>query len=200
MQENLFDKDHLIAMQMNEGSELEWHMPASYPDLTGYKQIAVDLETCDPHLTTLGPGWARKEGFIVGIAIAAGDESWYFPIRHQNGHNLDPKMTMKWLKTQMATPRIDKIMHNATYDLGWLRAEGVDVQGRVIDTMITGAIVDENRYSYSLNNLGRDYLELSGRTRSSCARLRLSGASTPRRRCTSCRQSTSGSTQSRTRP
>jgi hypothetical protein len=25
--------------------------------------------------------------------------------------------------------------------------------------MITGAIVDENRYSYSLNNLGRDYLE-----------------------------------------
>jgi hypothetical protein len=63
MQENLFDKDHLIAMQMNEGSELEWHMPtASYPDLTGYKQIAVDLETCDPNLTTLGPGWARKEG------------------------------------------------------------------------------------------------------------------------------------------
>jgi DNA polymerase I-like protein with 3'-5' exonuclease and polymerase domains len=144
---------------MNEGSELEWHMPTSYPDLTGYKQIAVDLETCDPHLTTLGPGWARKEGFIVGIAIAAGDESWYFPIRHQNGHNLDPKMTMKWLKTQMATPQIDKIMHNATYDLGWLRAEGVNVQGRIIDTMITGAVVDENRYSYSLNNLGRDYLE-----------------------------------------
>jgi DNA polymerase I-like protein with 3'-5' exonuclease and polymerase domains len=159
MQENLFDKDHLIAMQMNEGSELEWHMPASYPDLTGYKQIAVDLETCDPHLTTLGPGWARKEGFIVGIAIAAGDESWYFPIRHDNGHNLDPKITMKWLKTQMATPQIDKIMHNATYDLGWLWAEGVEVQGRVIDTMITGAVVDENRYSYSLNNLGRDYLE-----------------------------------------
>jgi DNA polymerase I-like protein with 3'-5' exonuclease and polymerase domains len=59
----------------------------------------------------------------------------------------------------MATPQIDKIMHNATYDLGWLRAEGVNVQGRVIDTMITGAVVDENRYSYSLNNLGRDYLE-----------------------------------------
>jgi hypothetical protein len=50
-------------------------------------------------------------------------------------------------------------MHNATYDLGWLRAEGVNVQGRIIDTMITGAVVDENRYSYSLNNLGRDYLE-----------------------------------------
>jgi DNA polymerase I-like protein with 3'-5' exonuclease and polymerase domains len=159
MQESLFDKDHLIAIQMNEGAELEWHMPSGYPDLTGYKQIAIDLETCDPRLTTLGPGWARKDGFIVGVAVAAGDESWYFPIRHENGHNLDPKITMKWLKTQMATPRIDKIMHNATYDLGWLWAEGVEVQGRVIDTMITGAVVDENRWSYNLNNLGKDYLD-----------------------------------------
>ena len=159
MQESLFDKDHFIALQMNEGAELEWHMPSGYPDLTGYKQIAIDLETCDPNLTKLGPGWARKDGFIVGIAVAAGDESWYFPIRHQNGHNLDPKITMRWLKTQMDTPRIDKIMHNATYDLGWLWAEGVNVQGRVIDTMITGAVVDENRWSYSLNNLGKDYLD-----------------------------------------
>jgi DNA polymerase I-like protein with 3'-5' exonuclease and polymerase domains len=49
-------------------------------------------------------------------------------------------------------------MHNATYDAGWLRAEGIEVQGRIIDTMITGALVDENRFSYALNSLGRDYL------------------------------------------
>ena len=58
----------------------------------------------------------------------------------------------------MATPHIDKIMHNATYDAGWLRAEGVEVQGRIIDTMIAAPLVDENRFSFSLNNLGRDYL------------------------------------------
>jgi len=158
MQGNGLDKDQVIAAQMNEPRELAWNIPTEYPDLTQHKQIAVDLETCDPRLTTLGPGWARKDGFIVGIAVAAGDWEGYFPIRHANGHNLDPKITMRWLKKQMATPHIDKIMHNATYDLGWLRAEGVEVQGRIIDTMITGAIVDENRMSYSLNNLGRDYL------------------------------------------
>jgi len=157
-QGNALDKDQVIAAQMNEPPELAWNIPTEYPDLRQYKQIAVDLETCDPRLTTLGPGWARNDGFIVGIAVAAGDWEGYFPIRHSNGHNLDPKMTMKWLKAQMATPHIDKIMHNATYDLGWLRAEGVNVQGRIIDTMITGAIVNENRFSYSLNNLGRDYL------------------------------------------
>lgn len=147
-------------MDLGEKLEPDWNIPSGYPDLTPYPQIAIDLETCDPNLTTLGPGWARNDGFIVGIAIAAGDQAWYFPIRHENGHNLDPKMTMRWLKKQMATPHIDKIMHNATYDLGWLLAEGVEVQGRVIDTMITGAIVDENRFSYSLNNLGKDYIDM----------------------------------------
>ena len=40
----------------------EWVMPTSFPDLSGYREIAIDLETHDPNLTTLGPGWARKDG------------------------------------------------------------------------------------------------------------------------------------------
>ena len=159
MQKELFEKDSIIAAQMNQAKELVWNIPTEFPDLTGYKQIAIDLETCDPNLMSLGPGWARKDGYIVGIAVAAGDWEGYYPIRHENGHNMDAKIALRWLKKQMATPHIDKIMHNATYDLGWLMAEGVKVEGRIIDTMITGALVDENRWSYSLNNLGRDYLK-----------------------------------------
>jgi DNA polymerase I-like protein with 3'-5' exonuclease and polymerase domains len=160
-QGEFFEKDVLIASQMNQGAEDDWIIPTEFPDLTQYKQIAIDLETCDPNLTTLGPGWARKDGYIVGIALAAGDWYGYFPIRHANGQNLDARITMKWLRMQMATPHIDKVMHNATYDLGWLLAEGVEVQGRIIDTMITGAVVDENRFSYSLNNLGRHYISMT---------------------------------------
>ena len=143
-----------------DDTTMDWQMPVEFPDLTKHKQIAVDLETYDPNLTTLGPGWVRKDGYIVGVAVAAGDYRGYFPMRHQNGHNLDPKMVMRWLQRQMATPHIDKIMHNATYDAGWLSAEGVKIEGRIIDTMVTGAIVDENRLSYSLNNLGRDYIDM----------------------------------------
>ena len=153
-----FTKDSIIAAQMNQPKELAWNIPTEFPDLTHHKQIAVDLETCDPNLMTLGPGWVRKDGFVVGIAVAAGDWEGYFPIRHANGHNMDARIALKWLQKQMATPHIDKIFHNATYDVGWLRAEGIKVEGRIIDTMITGAVVDENRFSYSLNNLGRDYL------------------------------------------
>ena len=147
-------------MDLGEKLVPDWNIPPEFPDLTNYPQIAIDLETCDPNLMTMGPGWARKDGFIVGIAVAAGDNAWYFPIRHENGHNMDPKMTLKWLRKQMATPHIDKLMHNATYDAGWLLAEGVEVQGRIIDTMVAAPLVDENRFSYSLNNLGRDYIDM----------------------------------------
>ena len=151
------DKDYQIRAEM-ELVDTDWNIPTEFPDLSGYSQIAVDLETKDPNIKTQGPGWARKDGHIIGIAVAAGDFKGYFPLRHQNGHNLDPTMTMRWLKAQMSTPDIDKIMHNATYDAGWMRAEGVEVQGRIVDTMITGALVNENRWSFGLDAMARDYV------------------------------------------
>ena len=135
----------------------EWVMPTSFPDLSGYREIAIDLETHDPNLTTLGPGWARKDGKVAGVAVAAGDDAWYFPFGHKNGSNLDRKVVLRWLQKQVATPMQRKIMHNAQYDLGWLLAEGVEVQGEVVDTMVVAAIVDENRMSYSLDNLAKEY-------------------------------------------
>lgn len=135
----------------------EWMAPTSFPDLSGYREVAIDLETHDPNLTTLGPGWARKDGKVVGVAVAAGDDAWYFPFAHKNGPNLDRKTVLRWLQKQVATPLQRKIMHNAQYDLGWLLAEGVEVQGTVIDTMVVAALVDENRLSYSLDNLAKEY-------------------------------------------
>lgn len=150
-------EDFLLKFDLSN-PEAEWFMPTEYPDLTKAKAIAIDLETRDPDLTTLGSGWATGNGEIVGIAIAAGDFSGYFPIRHRAGPNMDPKLTLRWLRKQMDTPDIPKIMHNAPYDLGWLIAEGVEVKGRIIDTMIAAPLIDENRLTYRLDALGKDYL------------------------------------------
>jgi len=138
--------------------EQDWLPPEVFPDLTRSEYIAIDLETNDPNLMTLGPGWARGDGFIVGIAIAAGDFVGYYPIAHEGGGNIPLKKVMTWLKDQLATPKIPKIMHNATYDAGWLRWAGVKIQGTIIDTMVAAPLIDENRFSYSLNNLAKDYL------------------------------------------
>jgi len=135
----------------------EWVMPDGYPDLSDAREIAIDLETRDPNLTTMGSGWPRKDGYVIGVAVAVEGKAWYFPIRHENGGNFDAKQTLRWLSDIVSVER-DYIMHNAMYDLGWLWAEGIEVKGRVIDTMIVAALLDENRFSYALNALGRDYL------------------------------------------
>tara|TARA_R110000772_G_scaffold1863_7_gene6332 strand:- start:2641 stop:4521 length:1881 start_codon:yes stop_codon:yes gene_type:complete len=132
-------------------------MPDGYPDLSEAREVSIDLETCDPNLTSRGSGWPRKDGYVIGIAVAVDGAAWYFPIRHDNGSNLDVKQTLRWLADVCSVER-DYIMHNAMYDLGWLWAEGIEVKGRIVDTMIVAALVDENRFSYALNALGRDYL------------------------------------------
>jgi len=135
----------------------EWDPPSSFPDLTGYDRIAIDLETRDPNLMKLGPGWCRNDGYVIGYAVAAGDFVGYYPVRHEDG-NLPEKLVVNWLKKQMATPKIEKVMHNAMYDLGWMRWAGIEVQGPIIDTMIAAPLLNENRRYYNLNSLTGEYL------------------------------------------
>ena len=135
----------------------DWTTPKSFPDLSNEKSIAIDLETRDPNLKTLGSGWTRKDGEIVGIAVATPNFNGYFPIGHDVGGNMDRNMVLNWFKDVCKTPG-NKIFHNASYDLGWIRSYGYQVNGKLIDTMIAAAIVDENKFSYSLNNLAKDYL------------------------------------------
>ena len=135
----------------------EWVPPLELPDITSASKIAIDLETCDPNLKELGPGWARGDGFVVGYAIATDGWSGYIPVRHKGGGNLDERIVNRWLKKVFECPA-DKIMHNAQYDMGWIRRMGFTLNGRVIDTMVIASLLDENRYSYSLNSIAYDYL------------------------------------------
>ena len=136
----------------------EWLPPASFPNLSEAKEIAIDLETCDPNMESLGPGWPRNDGYIVGYAVAVDGWAGYFPVAHAGGGNLDKRIVERWISDVLATPA-DKIMHNAAYDLGWLRATGFEVNGTIYDTMLAAPVLDENRYAYSLNSLGFDYLK-----------------------------------------
>ena len=136
----------------------EWVPPQSFPNLSEAKEIAIDLETCDPNMESMGPGWPRNDGYIVGYAVAVDGWAGYFPVAHGGGGNLDRRIVDRWMRDVLATPA-DKIMHNAAYDLGWLRAAGFEVNGTIYDTMLAAPLLDENRFSYALNSLGFDYLK-----------------------------------------
>ena len=139
--------------------ETEWVMPDGYPNLSDEPILAIDLETWDPELKNLGAGWASRTGHVIGVAVASERGEWYFPIRHENGPNFDARRTLAWLRDVCSHEQRTFVFHNAMYDLGWLKAEGIEVKGRIVDTMVAAPLIDENRYSYSLNNLGIDYLK-----------------------------------------
>ena len=134
----------------------EWVCPENFPDLKEHKYIAIDLETRDPNLKSKGSGSLIGEGEIIGVAVAVEGWSGYFPIAHREG-NLPRKKVLDWLQEICLLPST-KIFHNAMYDMCWLRAYNIKVNGHIIDTMVMSALVDENRYSYSLNSLCYDYL------------------------------------------
>ena len=138
----------------------EWVQPNSFPDLSKYDEIAIDLETKDPELKKMGPGMFREVGNIVGFAVAVNNWSGYFPIRHENGGNMDEKKVIEYFRTVLNYPST-KIFHNAMYDVCWLRAEGFTIKGKIVDTMIASSLIDENRMRYDLNSVAKQYTGMS---------------------------------------
>ena len=137
--------------------ETEWVPPDRLPNLTQHTEIAIDLETRDPNLLTMGSGSVRRDGEVVGIAIAVEGWSGYFPIAHEGGGNMDRALVLDWFEELLQTPAT-KIFHNAMYDVSWIRSMGFYINGGIIDTMIAASLIDEMRFSYTLDSVGKDYI------------------------------------------
>ena len=138
-------------------ASVEWVSPESFPDLKQHKYISIDLETKDPNLTTRGSGALVDDGKIIGVAVAVPGWKGYYAFGHDKGNYFDEHRVMGWVKEICALPAT-KIFHNAMYDICWLSAYGVQVKGRIVDTMVMASLIDENRFSYALNSVSHDYL------------------------------------------
>ncbi len=136
--------------------QTEWLPPEEFLDLSKQDEIAIDLETKDTDLVKMGSGSVTGNGRITGIAVAVSGWSGYFPIAHEGGGNMDKGIVSKWLHKVLSSD-VDKIFHNAMYDVCWLRSAGFKINGRIIDTMIASALVDENQMRYDLNSCARRY-------------------------------------------
>ena len=138
-------------------AQTEWNKPEEFPDLRQAHTIAIDLETHDPGLKSLGSGSVVGRGKVVGIAVAVDGYAGYFPFDHKGGGNLDKNKVLQWFKDVCECPA-DKIFHNAMYDVCWIRSMGITIHGNIYDTMIAASLVNENRFRYDLNSLGWDYV------------------------------------------
>ena len=74
-------------------AQTEWVKPTKFPDLRQADTIAIDLETHDPDLKSMGSGSVVGRGKVVGIAVAVDGYAGYFPFDHEGGGNLEKKQS-----------------------------------------------------------------------------------------------------------
>ena len=48
----------------------DWSPPASFPDHYKEAKVSIDLETHDPNLMTLGPGWAKTTAILLDTLLS----------------------------------------------------------------------------------------------------------------------------------
>ncbi len=122
--------------------------------------MSIDLETRDPELMERGPGDIRGDGEVVGIALGVAGQSRYYPIAHAEGLNCDRDSVCRYV-TEVLSRCKAVTGANLYYDFGWLRTLGIDLspfQFRVEDCQLYEPLIDEEAFSYSLENISQKYL------------------------------------------
>ena len=145
-------------------AQKEWICPENYPDLKGYKYIAIDLETKDPELKSRGSGAVSGKGNIVGIALAVEGWSAYYPIAHEGGGNLNNDQVVDFIDKLLKLKK-KLVFANALYDMEWLNSHDSRLaftkHHSIYDIQAIEHLLDENKLKYSLESLSQYYLKKS---------------------------------------
>lgn len=114
--------------------------------------ICLDIET---------DGLNFASDRIIGISFAANiEKAIYIPLRHSYlgltpNDQIEPKSFFDYLKDAIKGKNI--IGHNLKFDLAFLKNEGVEVDGKLFDTLIAAYVADPVR-SNALKALGKSLL------------------------------------------
>lgn len=134
-----------------------WRFVEHFPELSGF--VALDSENKDPGITAgTGSSWSSQGvGFTTGWSVSADQGDVYLSLRHSEG-NIDPEKALRWLAAQAAKPEVTFVYANAPYDLGWLRRANIQPKNLPIDVQAMAMLLDEHRFSSSLDTLAREEL------------------------------------------
>lgn len=102
---------------------------------------------------TTGLDW--RVDHTVGHVLTFGprpDESFYLPVRHKGGHNLDPLRVHDMLRASInARHDLHIVGHNLDFDLHFLANDGIVPAGPLEDTLIDSFLWNEHMPSFSLD-------------------------------------------------
>jgi DNA polymerase I-like protein with 3'-5' exonuclease and polymerase domains len=129
------------------------------PSWKDVKRVGLDTETKDPDIKKFGPGALRDNSWVVGISFAFEDgKSYYLPIRHKGGGNLDEVQVLNYLREQAEHFTGEIVGANLSYDLLFLAVEDIWFKWATFrDIQIADPLIYELHDSYSLNNIAKRY-------------------------------------------
>lgn len=139
--------------------QTEKNFQAALTALLMADQVAIDTET---------NGLYVHEGHrLAGISTYCklhGQDFWlgaYFPFRHALGESLFdqsynlPLEYLRELNSALSRPELTTLWHNSKFDMGMLRADGIEINGPFYDTAVLAHLCNENG-SHKLKDLAAE--------------------------------------------
>lgn len=127
---------------------------SALPSWRDAKRVALDYETCDEQINDLGPG-TRRGAYIVGAAFAIEDgPSYYLPMRHEGGGNLDVDQVINYLKDQAKDFTGSILASGAQYEIDMGEHAGINFKPKQwVDPTIYEPLLDELQLKYGLDHV-----------------------------------------------
>ena len=124
--------------------------------LASAKTVVVDTETT-------GPNALRST--LVGVSFSwAPGQAAYVPVGHRSGlgdrEQLALETALQKLAPALGDERLEKVAHNAKFDMEVLASAGVEVRGVAFDTMIAAYLLGEGGASLDLTWLASTRLNV----------------------------------------
>jgi len=105
---------------------------------------------------------------IVGLAISREKgNAYYVPFSHSYEHapeQVEKRKALTLASGIFGNADIPKVGHNLKYDLEMLRREGIEVRGKLYDTMLASYLINPNKPDHSLGDVSFEYLSYRKKT------------------------------------
>jgi DNA polymerase I len=112
--------------------------------LNDAKEIVYDAETS---------GLDFKRNFICGHVVSFSskpEDSWYLPVAHESGNNLDVGKINKRIVKALSRSNLKIIGHNLAFDLKFLAKIGHDLSAKYEDTILNAPLLNEHQPYFNL--------------------------------------------------
>lgn len=109
-------------------------------------------------------GLSAQQDGLVGIGVCWGNDGnscAYIPVGHWVGDNLPLDMVRKALNPFLSNPKKKKVLHNAKFDLKFLKTNNFEFDGLYFDTIIGHWLLHtKTGYSHAIEQVVKEYISV----------------------------------------